>query len=131
MLPTSKGSGCRPLPSAQSSLVSFRTLVRALVRMSGDYEPMACLHIYMLACLFVYVFACVSVCACVSLTSYACFLCVNVYAYMCLLVCFHMFVCLSLSLKVVYVCVTLCLRMRLCVSAVSTYSSGSITWADP
>ena len=104
MLPTSKGSGCRPLPSAQSSLVSFRTLVRALVRMSGDYEPMACLHIYMLACLFVYVFACVSVCACGSLTSYACF---NVLMYMftCVCLCVSMCLCVCLSLWVVYMSV--------------------------
>ena len=90
MLPTSKGSGCSPLPAAQTSLDPFRTLVRALVRRLGDYEPIGCLHIYLLVCLFVCVFVCVSVSACVSLTSYAC---LYVYVYMCLLVCFNVSMC--------------------------------------
>ena len=96
MLPTSKGSGCRPLSSAQTSLVPFRTLVRAMLRRPGDYEPMGCLCIYVLVCLSVCVFLCVSVCACVS----PC-------------------VCVSVSVVEggVYVCVTVCLRMYLCVSA--------------
>ena len=105
MLPTSKGSECSPLSVAQTSLDPFRTLARALLRRPGDYEPMDCLCIYVLVSLFICVFACVSVCACVSLTSYACFLCVNVYVYMCLLLCFHLSVCLSLSLKVVFMSV--------------------------
>ena len=73
MLPTSKGSGCSPLPDAQTSLDPFSTLDRALLRSPGHYEPMGCLCIYVLVCLFVCVFVCVSVSACVSLTSYACF----------------------------------------------------------
>ena len=60
MLPTSKGSGCSPLPAAQTSLDPFRTLVRTFLRRPGDYEPMGCLHIYVFMCLFVYVFVCVS-----------------------------------------------------------------------
>ena len=86
MLHASQGNGCNPLPAAKTSLHPFRTLVRALVRRPGDYEPMGCLHIYLLVCLFV----CVSVSACVSLTSYAC---LYVYVYMCLLVCFDVSMC--------------------------------------
>ena len=104
MLSTSKGSRCSPLPAAQTSLDPFRTLVRALLRRPGDYEPMGCLYIYVLVCLSVCVFVCVSVCACVSLTSYACFY-VSLSMFMCLLVCFHVSVCLSLSLKVLYMSV--------------------------
>ena len=66
MLPTSKGSACSPLPAAQTSLDPFRTLVRALVRRPGDYEPMGCLCIYVLVCLFVCVCMCLCVCLCVS-----------------------------------------------------------------
>ena len=73
MLPTSKGSGYSPLPGTQTSLVPFRTLVRAMIRRPGGYKSMGCLYISVLVCLFVCVFVCVSVCACVSLTSYACF----------------------------------------------------------
>ena len=62
MLHTSQGSGCNPLPAAQTPLDTFRTLVRALVRRPGDYEPIGCLHIYLLVCLFIYVFVCVFVC---------------------------------------------------------------------
>ena len=96
MLPISKGSGCSPLSAAQTSLDPFRTLVRALLRKPGDYEPMGCLCIYVLVCLSVCVFLCVSVCACVS----PC-------------------VCVSVSVVEgdVYFCVTVCLRMHLCVSA--------------
>ena len=72
MLHASQGSGCNPLPAAQTSQDPFRTLVKALVRRPGDYEPMDCLCIYVLVCLFVCVFVCVSVSGCVSLTSYAC-----------------------------------------------------------
>ena len=96
MLPTSEGSWFSPLPATKSSLVPFRILVRALVRMPGDYEALACLCIYVLVSLFVCVFACVSVCACVSLTSYACF-----YVLMCMFIC----VCL---------CVSTCLFVCLC-----------------
>ena len=71
MLPTSKGSGCSILSAAQTSLVPFRTLVRAMIRRPGGYKSMGCLYISVLVCLFVCVFVCVSVCACVSLTSYA------------------------------------------------------------
>ena len=79
MLPTSKGSGCSSLPAAQTSLYPFRTLIRAMLRRPGDYEPMGCLDISVLVCLFisvlvclfVCVFACFFVCACVSVTSYA------------------------------------------------------------
>ena len=94
MLPTSKGSGCSPLPAAQTSLDPFRTLVRALLRRPGDYEPAGCVCISVLVCLFVCVFACFFVCACVSLTSYACFyvslcrfICVCLYVSKCLCVC--------------------------------------------
>ena len=73
MLPTSKGSECSPLPAAQTSLDPFRTLVRALLRRPGDYEPTGCLCIYVLVCLFSCGFVYVSVRVCVSLTSYACF----------------------------------------------------------
>ena len=132
MLPTSKGSGCRPLSSAQTSLVPFRTLVRAMLRRPGDYEPMGRLCICVLVYLFVCVFVCVSVCACVSLTSYACFyvslcrfICVCLYVSKCLCVCLcHCGWCMCLCDCVyenVFVCVCLC----------PPYSSGSITWADP
>ena len=90
MLHTSQGSGCNPLPAAQTSPDSFRTLVRALVRRPVDYEPIGCLHVYLLLCLFVYVFVCVFLCVCVSV----CVIVGGVYAY-----------------------VTVCLRMHLCVSS--------------
>ena len=107
MLPTSKGSGCRPLPSAQISLVPFRTLVRALLRRPGDYEPIGCLCIY--------------VCACVSLTSYVCFyvslcrfICVCLCVSMCLCICLcHCWWCICLCDCVsenAFVCVCLCPR---------------------
>ena len=101
MLPTSKGSGCSSLPAAQTSLDPFRTLVRALLRRPGDYEPMGCLCIYVLVCLSVCVFLCVSVCACVSLTSYACF-----YVSLCMFIC----VCLSVSMCLCHCgwCICLC-----------------------
>ena len=119
MLPTSKGSGCRPLSSAQTSLVPFRTLARALLRRPGDYEPMDCLCIYVLVCLFVCVFVCVSVCACVSLTSYAClyvslcmFICVCLCVFICLCVCLCRFgwcICLCDCVpENAFVCVCLC-----------------------
>ena len=66
MLHALQGSGCNPLPAAQTSPDPFRTLVRALVRRPGDYEPIGCLYIYLLGCLFVCVFVCVCVCLCVS-----------------------------------------------------------------
>ena len=51
---------------------------------------------------------------------------------MCLLVCFHVFVCLSVSLWVVYMSVWLCVWECICMCLpVSMYSSGSITWAEP
>ena len=96
MLHASQGSGCNPLPAAQTSPDPFRTLVRALVRRLGDYEPMDCLCIYVLMCLFVCVFVCVSVSACVCLTSYAC-----LYVSLC------MFICICL-------CVSMCLCVFLC-----------------
>ena len=118
MLPTSKGSGCSPLPDAQTSLDPFSTLDRALLRSPGHYEPMGCLCIYVLVCLFVCVFVCVSVSACVSLTSYVCFfvsLCrfINVCLYVskCLCVCVivgGVYVCVTVCLKSVFVCVCLC-----------------------
>ena len=127
MLPTSKGSGCSPLPAAQTSLDPFRTLVRALLRRPGDYEPMGCLCIYVLVCLSI----CVSECACVSLTSYACFmcLCVGLYVSACVFPC----VCVSVCVIVggLYVCVTMCLRMHLCVYGCVNVQIWSITWADP
>ena len=64
MLHALQGSGYNPLPAAQTSLDPFRTLVRALVRRLGDYEPIGCLHIYLLVCLFVYVCMCVCMCLC-------------------------------------------------------------------
>ena len=100
MLHAPQGSGCNPLPAAQTSPDPFRSLVRALVRRPGDYEPIDYLHIYLLVCLFVYVFVCVFVCvsvsACVSLTSYAC-----LYVSLCMFIC----VCL---------CVSMCLCVCLC-----------------
>ena len=102
MLPTPKGSGCSPLPAAQTSPDPFRTLVRVLIRRSGDYEPMGCLHIYVFMCLFVYVFVCDSNCAFVSLTSYAC-LYMSLCMFIC--VCFCVSVCLSVLLWVVYMSV--------------------------
>ena len=96
MLHTSQGSGCNPLPAAQTPLDTFRTLVRALVRRPGDYEHSSCLHIYLLLCLFVYVFVCVSNCAFVSLTSYAC-----LYVFQCMFTCVCLCVCMCL-------CVCLC-----------------------
>ena len=66
MLHALQGSGCNPLPAAQTSPDPFRTLVRALVRTPGDYEPIGCLYIYLLVCLFVYVFVCVFICVSVS-----------------------------------------------------------------
>ena len=96
MLPTSKCSGCSSLPAAQTSLDSFRTLVRALLRRPGDYECMGCLCIYVLVCLFVCVFLCVSVCAFVSPTNYAC-----LYVSLCRFIC-------------VYSCVSMCLCVCLC-----------------
>ena len=105
MLPTSKGSECSPLPAAQTSLDPFRTLVRALLRRPGDYEPMGCLCIYVLVCLFV----CVSVCACVSLTSYACF-----YVSLCLFICVCL--CVSMCLCVCLCCCEWCICLCDCVS---------------
>ena len=119
MLPTSKGSGCSSLPGAQTSLDPFRTLVRAMLRRPGDYEPMSHLCICVLVSLFVYVSVCVSVCACVSLTSYAClymslcmFICVCLCVSMCLCVClchwrWCIFLCDCMS-ENVFVCVCLC-----------------------
>ena len=109
MLHTSQGSGCNPLPAAQTPLDTFRTLVRALVRRPGDYEHSSCLHIYLLLCLFVYVFVrvfvCVSVSACVSLTSYAC-LYVSLCMFICVCLCASMFLCVSVIVGGAYVCVT-------------------------
>ena len=96
MLSTSKGSRCSPLLATRTSLDPFRTLVRALLRRPGDYEPMGCLCIYVLVCLSVCVFVCVSVSSCVSLTSCACF-----YVSLCMLIC----VCLCVSKGL---CVCLC-----------------------
>ena len=64
MLPISQGSGYSILSAAQTSLDPVRTLVRALVRRPGDYEPMGCLCIYVLVCLYVclYVSLCVLMC---------------------------------------------------------------------
>ena len=96
MLPNSKHSGCSLLPATQTSLVPFRTLIRAMLRRPGDYEPMGCLCISVLVCLFLSVFACFFVCACASLTSYACF-----YVLLCMFLC----VCLCVSM---FLCVCLC-----------------------
>ena len=100
MLHTSQGSGCNPFPAVQKSLDPFRTLVRALVRKPGDYQPIGCLHIYLLVCLFVYVFVCVSVSACVSLTSYA-----SLYLSQCICVCLCASMWLPVSLWVLYMSV--------------------------
>ena len=105
MLHISKGSGCSPLSAAQTSLDPFRTLVRALLRKPGDYEPMGCLCIYVLVCLSVCVFLCVSVCACVSLTSNAC-LYVSLYRFICVCSCVSM--CLSVCLCCCGWCICLC-----------------------
>ena len=40
------------LSQLQTSLDPFKTLVRALVRRPGDYEPMGCLCIYVFMCLY-------------------------------------------------------------------------------
>ena len=76
MLHVSQGSRCNPLPAAQTSPDPFKTLIRPLVRRPEDYEPIGCLHIYLLVLLFVYVFICVFLCvsvsACVALTSFPC-----------------------------------------------------------
>ena len=40
------------LSQLQTSLDPFKTLVRALVRRPGDYEPMDCLCIYVFMCLY-------------------------------------------------------------------------------
>ena len=105
MLHASQGSGCNSLPSAQTSPDPFSTLVRALVRSPGDYEPTGCLHIYLLVCLFVCVFICVSVSSCVSLTSYAC-LYVSLCMFICVCLCASMFLCVSVIVGGAYVCVT-------------------------
>ena len=89
----SQGSGCSPLPAAQTSPDPFRTQVRALVRRPGDYEPMGCLHIYVFMCLFVYMFVCVTNCAFVSLASYAC---LYVSMFICVCLCVSMCLCVSL-----------------------------------
>ena len=117
MLHASQGSGCSPLPAAQTSPDPFRIMVRALVRRPGDYEPIGCLYIYLLMCLFVYMFVCVSNCAFVSLASYAClyvsmFICVCLCVSMCLCVCLcHCGWCICLRDCVYengFVCVCLC-----------------------
>ena len=95
MLPASHSSGCSTLPAAQTSLDPVRTVVRALVRKPGDYEPMGCLHIYVLMCLCVCVFIFVSVCASLSLTSYAC---LRVSLCMCICVCLCVSICLCVCL---------------------------------
>jgi len=131
MLHASQGSGCNPLPAAQTSPDPFRTLVRALVRRLGDYEPMDCLCIYVLVCLFVCVFVCVSVRACVCLTSYAC-LYVSLCMFICICLCVSM--CLCVLLCHCGWCICLCDWVSenafVCLP-VSMYSSGSITCADP
>ena len=96
MLPNSKHSGCSLLPATQTSLVPFRTLIRAMLRRPGYYELMGSLCISVLVCLFLSVFACFFVCACASLTSYACF-----YVLLCMFLC----VCLCVSM---FLCVCLC-----------------------
>ena len=103
MLHASQGSGCSPLPAAQTSLDSFRTLVRALVRRPEDYEPVGCLCIYMFMCLFVYVFVCDSNCAFVSLTSYVC-LYVSLFIWLCLCVSMCLCVCLCRCGWCIYLC---------------------------
>jgi len=87
MLPTSKGSGCSPIPAAQTYLDPFRTLVRALLRRPGIMNPWV-VCVFMCLCVNLYV------CFYVSLTSYACFyvslcrfICVCLYVSKCLCVC--------------------------------------------
>ena len=87
MLPTSEGSWFSPLPATKSSLVPFRILVRALVRMPGDYEALACLCIYVLVSLYV--------CLYVSLTSYA-YLLVSLCMFLCVCLCVSMCLCVCL-----------------------------------
>ena len=129
MLPTSKGSECSPLPAAQTSLDPFRTLVRALLRRPGDYEPTGCLCIYVLVCLFSCGFVYVSVRVCVSLTSYACF-----YVSLCMLyesvVWFRVSVCLCHCVWCICLCDCVSENAFECLP-VSMYSSGSITWTNP
>ena len=117
MITTAKGSGCSLLRATQTSLVPFRTVVRARLRRPGDYERMGCLCIYVLVSLFVCVFACVSVCSCVSLTSYACFY-MSLCRFICVCLCVSM--CLCVCLFRCGWCIYLCdyvSRMHLCVSA--------------
>ena len=109
MLPTSKGSGYSPLPGTQTSLVSFKTMVRAMLRRPWYYEPMGCLCIYVLVCLFVCVFVCVSVSASVSLTSYAC-----LYVFLCMFLCVCL--CVSMCLCVCLCCCGWCICLCDCVS---------------
>ena len=113
MLHAPQGSGCNPLPAAQTSPDPFRSLVRALVRRPGDYEPIDYLHIYLLVCLFVYVFVCVFVCvsvsASVSLTSYAC-----LYVFLCMFLCVCL--CVSMCLCVCLCCCGWCICLCDCVS---------------
>ena len=127
MLPTSKGSGCSSLPGAQTSLDPFRTLVRAMLRRPGDYEPMGCLCIYVLVCLFV----CVSVSACVSLTSYA-YLYMSLCMFLCVCLCVSMCLCICLCHCGWCICLCDCVSENAFVCLpVSMYSSESITWGDP
>ena len=117
MLHTSQGSGCSPLPAAQTSPDPFRTLVRALVRRPGDYESMGCLPMCLCVCLYM--------CLYVSLIVHLC-LWLAMHVYMCLLVCFHVSVCLSVSLSVVYMSVSLCVWESICVYLpVSMYRCGA------
>ena len=98
MLPTSKGSGCSPLPAAQTSPDTFRTLVRALVRRPAVImNPwIVCVSMCLYMCLYV------SLCVFVSLTSCAYFY-VSLCMFIC--VCFCVSVCLSVLLWVVYMSV--------------------------
>ena len=85
-------------------------------------------------CLCVCLYVCLHVSLCVLVL-----LRLAMHVFMCCCVCLYVSafvlppVCVSVSVVEggVYVRVSVCLRMSLCVSAVSTYSSGSITWADP
>ena len=124
----SQGSGCSPLPAAQTSPDPFRTLVRALVRRPGDYESMGCLPMCLCVCLYI--------CLYVSLIVLLClWLAMHVYMCLCLYVSACVFPCVCVSVCVIvgglYVCVTMCLRIHLCAYAYVNVQMWSITWADP
>ena len=49
-------------PAVQTSLDPVRTLVRAMLRRPGDYQPLGCLCIHMDTHMYLYVSLCVLLC---------------------------------------------------------------------